>query len=369
MGLEFSGIASVARAKSGLAGTMTSRVEKIVQGERRRDLWELALVGLAFLALLLAGTGGYMIIEGWSALDSLYMTVMTTATVGFGEVHPLHTGGRIFTIILILCGVGLFGIALARVSQGLIHRQLNWLFREGRMNERISKLKGHTIICGFGRLSRITAEELRKAGQQVVIVDRDPERILSAQSAAYLTVSGDAGQEEILQIAGIENAAKLLSLLPKAADNLYVILTARELRSDIYIVSRAEEDSDEKRLRRAGAQRVIAPYRVGGMKIAESLIRPYVSEFIDLASSSANLLIEEIPVPPHSPLNGSSLKEFGIRERTNIIIAAIVSRDGQTVFNPSGDTVIESGVTLIGLGMRADIKQLELLVDPQSQSR
>lgn len=346
---------------------MKNQLQKIAQKERQRDLWELALVGLAFLGLLLIGTSGYMLIEGWPALDALYMTVMTTATVGFGEVHPLSNAGRIFTIVLILSGVGLFGIALARISQGLIHRQLNWLFREGRMNERISKLNGQTIICGFGRLSRITAEELRKAGQEVVIVDRDPERVQSAQAAGYLTVTGDAGQDETLMVAGIKNASKLLSLLPKAADNLYVILTARDLRPEIYIVSRAEEDSDDKRLRRAGAQRVIAPYRVGGMKIAESLIRPYVSEFIDLASSSADLLIEEIPVPAHSPLKGSTLKEFGIRERTNIIIAAIVSCDGQTIFNPSGDTMIEAGVTLIGLGMRADMKQLELLVDPQSK--
>lgn len=332
-----------------------------------RDTWELALVFLAFLGLLSVGISGYMLIEGWSFLEALYMTVTTVATVGFGEVHPLSSPGRIFTIVLIISGVGLFGITLAKISQGLIHQQLNWLFREGRMNDKISKLKQHTIICGFGRLSRITAEELRKASQEVVIIDRDPTRITAAQTAGFLTILGDASLEEVLLSSGIKTAARLLSLLPKAADNLYIILSAKEIHEGIYIVSRAEEDIDEKRLRRAGANRVIAPYRVGGMKIAESLIRPYVSEFIDLASSSTDLLIEEIPVPLNSPLTGSSLRDFGIREKTNIIIAAIVSREGQTIFNPSGDTIIEPGSTLIGLGMRNDMKQLEQLVDPQGK--
>jgi voltage-gated potassium channel len=346
---------------------MKMPLRKIPPINNSRDLWEIAVVCLAFLALLGIGISGYILIEGWSFLDALYMTVTTVATVGFGEVHPLSNPGRIFTILLIVCGVGLFGITLAKISQGLIHQQLNWLFREGRMNEKISKLKGHTIICGFGRLSRITAEELRKANQEVLIIDRDRERLATAQAAGFFTILGDASLEEVLLSAGIKTASRLLSLLPKAADNLYIILTAKEIHEGIYIVSRAEEDLDDKRLRRAGANRVIAPYRVGGMKIAESLIRPYVSEFIDLASSSADLLIEEIPVPIDSPLTGSSLKDFGIREKTNIIIAAIVSREGQTIFNPSGDTIIEPGATLIGLGMRNDIKQLEQLVDPQNK--
>ncbi len=306
-----------------------------------------------------------MVLEGWNVIDSLYMTVISVSTVGFGEIHPLSTPGRLFTIFVIFSGVGLFGLAFAKISQGFIHRQLNWLFQGGRMNEQISKLSGHTIVCGFGRLSRISSEELKKADQPIVIIDRDTERAQAAREAGFMTIVGDASDDDVLIMAGVMRAARLLTLLPKASENLYVILTARELNEHLYIVSRAEEDSDDKRLRRAGANRVISPYRIGGMKIAESLIRPYVSEFIDLASSSAELQLEEIPVPPTSPLSGMSLRDFGVRRKTNIIIAAIVSKDGQTMFNPSGDTVIEPGSTLIGLGMRNDIKQLEELVEPK----
>lgn len=347
---------------------MNTKPNSLPQSQQKRDLWELLFVFLVFLLLLAFGTAGYMVLEGWNAIDSLYMTVISVSTVGFGEIHPLSNSGRLFTIFIIFSGVGLFGIAFAKISQGFIHRQLNWLFQEGRMNEQISKLSGHTIVCGFGRLSRISSEELQKAGQPVVIIDRDSTRADAARTAGFLTLVGDASDDEVLLAAGVKQASRLLSLLPKASENLYVILTARELNDQIYIVSRAEEDADDKRLRRAGANRVISPYRIGGMKIAESLIRPYVSEFIDLASSSAELQLEEIPVPANSPLSGMSLRDFGVRRKTNIIIAAIVSKDGQTKFNPSGDTVIEPGSTLIGLGMRSDIQQLEELVEPKSGS-
>jgi voltage-gated potassium channel len=333
--------------------------------EKDRQRSELTVIILGFLLLLAVGSAGYMIIEGWEPLDALFMTVTTVATVGYGEVHPLSSAGRYFTMALIFSGVGFFGIVIARASQGLITKQLDWFFSEGRMNERIAKLSGHTIICGYGRLSRIAAAELRRAGQEVVIIDRDENRLALAENSGFYALMGDASLDETLVAAGVPRAARLLTLLPKASDNLYIILTAKELHPEIYIVSRAEEDIDDKRLRRAGANRVIAPYRIGGLKVAESLLRPYVSEFIDLTSSHTDLILEEIPVSERSPLNGTSLKQFGIREKTNIIIAAVVQADGQTIFNPSGETVIEKGSTLIGLGMREDMEQLEQLVDPR----
>lgn len=325
---------------------------------------EIAVLLFAIVLLIAFGTTGFMLIEGWDLLDSVYMTVTTVATVGFGEVHQLSDAGRVFTILLIILGVGLFAFVLTTLSSKIIQKQLVWVLRHRKMNDAIDKLEKHTIICGYGRLSRIAAKALQEAKHPFVIVDKDEGRVSEARDSGYLAMNGDATLDETLLSAGVKRAERLVCLMPKDADNLYVILTSRELSPNLFILSRAEDDAGEKRLQRAGANRIVAPYRVGGQKIVDGLLRPYVTDFIDLAapSSGVDLQIEQIRVPSQSPLASKSLKDSGLRQKTNVIIAAIISQNGEMHFNPSGDTMIEAGVTLIGMGSKRDFVELEKMV-------
>lgn len=232
------------------------------------------------------------------------------------------------------------------------------------MNEKIAKLEVHTIVCGFGRVARTAAEALRQSGRAVVVIERDPNRAQEAINGGHLVVIGDASSEETLRKARVERATALLSLLPKDADNLYVILTSREMSPDLFIVSRCEEEVGEKRLLRAGANRIMSPYRVGGLKIAEALLRPNVTDFLDLAVAPGgkHLQIEEIRIPDASPLIGHSLQEAQLRQRTNVIVAAIISKTGDMSFNPAANTPIEGGSTFIALGLKEELAELERML-------
>ncbi len=325
------------------------------------------LVFLTTLVLTVITTGviGYEVIEGWSFFDALYMTIITLATVGFSEIHPLSQEGRAFTIFLIVVGVGLVTILFSTVTQRVVQRQLFFNFKGKRMLDQIEQLKNHTIFCGFGRLTKIAAAELRAAGISLVIIDRNPERVDEAKEAGYLALFGDSTIDEVLLRAGLTRAQRLVSLLPKDADNLYVILTSREMRKDLFILSRAEDENGEKRLVRAGANKVIAPYRVGGQKIAEGLMRPYVTDFLDLAvsgSKNKGLQIEEIKIPDSCPIKGQTLQDALLRQKTNVIIAAIVSPVGEMLFNPDSQTKIEQGATFIAIGVKEKLIQLEGLL-------
>jgi voltage-gated potassium channel len=329
-----------------------------------REGREVSLLFAGIFSLLTIGTCGFRVIEGWSYFDSFYMTVITLATVGFGETHPLSYEGRWLVIGLIFLGVGTVGIAFTTLSDLIIKRQAAWVFERRKMQEYIDKLVDHTIVCGYGRLSRIAASELREAGTSLVIVDQDEARAQEAIDAGYMVVRGDVTLDETLEVAGVTRAHRLVSLLPKDADNLYVILTSRELNPKLFILSRTEDDLGEKRLRRAGADRIISPYRVGGQKIADRILRPHVTDFIDLAvsSSQGELQIEQIQIPKDSPLHGICLKDSGLRATTNVIIAAILSPQGEMMFNPSGDTVLVAGSTMIGLGLKKDLAKMEVLL-------
>ena len=329
-----------------------------------RDHFNPVVAVLALALVISIGTLGYIVIEEWNILDSLYMTVITLATIGYQEVHPLSDTGRIFTIVLIIVGVGIVAIVFGTIAEHLVSRQFFRLYGQQRMNERIAKLDVHTIICGFGRVARTAAEALRSAGRAIVVIERDPLKAQEAAALGYLVAVGDASTEETLRQVRVERATALLSLLPKDADNLYVILTSREMSSNLFIVSRCEEEIGEKRLLRAGANRIMSPYRVGGLKIAEALLRPNVTDFLDLAIAQGgkHLQIEEIRIPEHSPLIGRSLQAAQLRQRTNVIVAAIISQGGEMSFNPDGQTAIEGGSTFIALGLRDELAELERIL-------
>lgn len=325
---------------------------------------ELTLPLIAIFLVTLFGVVGYMLIEGWSFLDALYMTVITFATIGYGETHPLSQSGRLFTIVLIVIGLGVVAVIFTAITQKIVQRQFVLVFNQKKMFDAINKLRGHTIICGYGRLARIAAAELKRADTPLVLIERDPTRAAEARSSGYLVVEGDATIEDVLLTAGLQRAESVVSLLPKDSDNLYVILTSREIGPDLYILSRAEDEAGEKRLRRAGASRLMSPYRIGGHKIAEGLLRPHVTDFLDLASagSHSHFQIEEIQIPNQSPLIGVSLRDAELRKKTNVIVAAIISKIGEMSFNPAGDTIIEGGATFIALGKRPELTLLENLL-------
>jgi voltage-gated potassium channel len=329
-----------------------------------REIREI-LLSISIIALfLLLGTLGFSFIEGWSLFDSLYMTVITLGSVGYQEVHPLTQPGRAFTIILILTGLGLMTVLFTTIAQKVVQQQIFLAIRDRRMGEQIRKLEGHTIICGFSRLARIAIRELLASGMRVVIIESDQNRATEARQMGYLVVQGDATHDEILLAAGIQRARSIVTLLPKDADNLYVILSCRELSPELFIMTRAEDEAGEKKLQRAGATRIISPYRVGGQKIAEGLTRPYVTEFLDLAVSStgSHLQLEEIRIPHGSPLHGRNLRDAELRQRTNVIVAAIIMPNGTMHFNPDANTEIKEGATFIVLGLREELFRLERLL-------
>lgn len=313
--------------------------------------------------ILSLGTLGYVLIEGWNGFDSLYMTVITLAGVGFQEVHPLTDSGRLFTIVIILLGFGIVGVFFSTITQIVVQRQLSWVFRGKRVKDIINKLNNHTLICGFGRIARVAAKELRHNKVDLVIVEIDKDRAEEARNLGYLVVEGDATDDETLLEAGIQRASRLVSLLPKGSDNLYVVLTSRELNDKLYIITRAEDEKFEKRLKSAGASRLFSPYQYGGMRIAEGIVRPYITNFLDLAAASDNgsLSMEELLIPTDSPLIGNTLRGVDLRRKCNVIVAAIILGDNM-MFNPSADTMIEGGATFIVLGERGELTKLEKLV-------
>lgn len=322
---------------------------------------EAVLSLVAIGGLLVFGTLGYMLVEGWSTFDSLYMTVITVTTVGYSEVNPLSFHGRIFTIVLMLVGIGVAMLVLTTLARIVIERQIFWFSERSGMQKAVDSLRGHTIFCGFSRLSRIAVQQIAEAGKSLVIIDSNPERVQAAEQAGHFAILGDASDEEVLVRAGVMRASKVVTLLPKDADNLYVILSCKELNPEVYLISRAEEDTGEKRMLRAGVNRLISPYRVGGQKIADGVLRPHVTDFLDIAAagSQGELAIEEILIPENSPLAGLSLAESGLRKETNIIVAAIICPQGKMAFNPEGNTIIQVGSTLIGVGKKEDFGALE----------
>lgn len=330
--------------------------------DQQFNLWPPLLIFFFFVLAL--GTVGYVLIEDWPWFDAFYMTVITMATVGFGEIHPMSMGGRILTIVLIFLGASVFVFATTAAAQAIFRRQFFDFFTERKMNQQISELTGHVVVCGFGRMSRAMINEFIENKTPVVLIDSNIEQIESARELGILSVHGDASDEESLLKANIKSAQCLVTLIPKDSENLYVVMAARELVPDLYIVCRSEDESADKRLLRAGANRIISPYRVGGQKIARAVLKPFVFELMELATQSKEgaLQIEEIRIPRTSPICGKSIKEIDIRKKSNIIILSLVKSNGEVVFNPSGEEFFEPASTLVTLGSKEDLTLFEGMI-------
>jgi voltage-gated potassium channel len=309
-----------------------------------------------------AGTIGYVLIEGWGPWDAFYMTVITVTTVGYGEVHPLSEAGRAFTVVVLLTGVGAFFYAFTLFMTLLAQGGL----LEGRERKRLvrmlDKLQDHFILCGFGRMGEIIAHEFARQKVPFVVIERNPERMHLAMEQGFLAVEADASNEEVLRRVRIDRARGFVAAVSTDAENVYAVLSARLLKPDLFIVGRAETEDSRVKLKRAGADRVISPYHLGGLQLAQTALRPAVVDFVQLATSSENmdLNLEQVHIVDGSPLAGQNLVDAGLRQRFGVVVVGIRRADGRMDFNPAPETAIRPGDDLVVLGRAASLKDLEM---------
>ena len=332
-------------------------------GKDRRILFAL----LAVIVAIGCGAIGFYLIEGWSIIDSLYAAAQTVTTVGYGDVTPATRNGRLFAIVFMLAGVGVVLYALTTTVHAIVQSELVATFGERRQSRKMSKLTNHFIVCGAGRVGSHLVRSLLNGNESFVVIERDSDRVADLNQLGVNVLVRDATLEESLREAGVERARGLAACLPDDADNVYVVLTARDLNSKLHIVARAAEEQAEAKLIRAGANRVVAPTIIGGHRMAMALTKPAVDDFIgSITANKLELAFEELNVNPASRLAGQKLSETSIRSELDIVIVSIKRADGQIVFNPSGDAVIGSGDVLIAIGHAESLMKLNALARGQA---
>jgi voltage-gated potassium channel len=324
---------------------------------KRRCLFIVAAILLA----LAGGTAGFTLIEGYPPFDAFYMTLITITTVGYTELRVLSRTGRIFNSALIIYGVTVMFFAIGAMTQAVLEMELPELFGRRRVRRMIDKLENHYIVCGYGRVGRAAAWELRQAEVPFVMVDRSPERVEQAVRAGMLALNADSTRDQTLLEAGVTRAHGLIAALATDADNLFVILSAKNLNPRLMVAARAGEDEAEQKLRRAGADVVFAPYSNAGHQLALSLLRPHVVQFLDGATRSIGLEvgIEQVRVTASSEFVSRSLQQLQVRRELGVIVLAIRKADGRMQFNPPADAVMEADDCLIVMGERDNLRRLE----------
>jgi voltage-gated potassium channel len=321
----------------------------------------LIYIGLAILLTLLIGTTGFVLIEGYPLFDAFYMTLITMSTVGYAEIHPLSRAGRIFNSVLIFFGVSLLFFAIGLITQAVVQLELGDFLGKRRIKRMIDKLEHHYIVCGYGRVGRGAAWELQQAGLPCVVVDRDPERVEAATRAGLHALAADSTSDQTLTDAGISRARGLIAALATDADNVFVILSAKTLNPMLNVAARAGEEEAEEKLRRAGADTVFSPYAHAGHRLAQALVRPHVTEFLDFATQSVglNVVIEQMQVVQGGEFAAASLKQMQVRRDIGVIVLAIRRAGGEMVFNPPAEAVIQSGDYLVAMGEPQNLRKLE----------
>ena len=319
-----------------------------------------------FIALLLIvifllgfGTIGYMIIEGWGLLDALYMTVIGLSTVGFGEIYPLSPTGRIFTIMLIVLGLGFIVYGL----DYLVSARLDRVFRKRRDMNKIAQLWNHVIVCGYGRVGQSTVESLLPGDQEVVVIENDPVNVARLEKADVLFIEGDATQDEALLQAGLPRAHGLIACAGTDSVNLFIVLSARALNPDLYIVARSIDANNEGKMELAGADRVVSLYDIGGRRMANIMLRPYATEFFDVVTldNGVKLWIEEIAIREGAPLAGQTVGEANIRRKTGVMLVGLMRGGEKSVLQANAQTRLQVGDQLIVLGSRDQLDKLAVL--------
>ncbi len=326
---------------------------------------------VAIASTLLIGTVGFTAIDHYPPFDAFYMTLITMSTVGYSEIHPLSHAGRVFNSLLIVFGVTTIFIAIGAMTQTIIELEFGDLIGKRRNKRMIEKLSNHYIICGYGRVGSGAAAELQHAGVPFVVVDSSPERIERAILAGMLAVAADATRDETLHHVGVERALGLVAALATDADNLFVLLSAKGLNPRIYAAARAAEEGAEEKMRRAGADAVFAPYAITGHRLAQSLLRPHVVQFLDFTTKDIgmDITIEQVRVADASEMASKTIRQMQLGRDFGIIVLAIRKASGKMMFNPPADSAVESGDYLIVMGRRENLETLEELVTASRAGR
>jgi voltage-gated potassium channel len=321
---------------------------------------------LLTLFISIAGTTGYMMIEGWDLLDSMYMTIITLTTVGYGEVHSVSRAGRIFTMLLVLFGVGFCLYVAGAMVQFMVEGRIRAILGRRRLDKKIGRLKNHHIVCGYGRIGRVLCKNLiGKKEFDLVVLENNNNLIPVMEEDGVLYLHGDAVDEENLIKAGIKTAKGLVAVLATDAENVFLVLTARQLNPHLYITARASRNETKSKFLAAGANNVVSPYDIGAISMAQRILKPTITSFLDLAFAEQrkDIKMEEIPVSSSSSLINIMLKDSGIRQKFNLIIIAIKKPDGSMLFNPSFETKIEAGDTVIAVGEDSNLQKLEKILE------
>jgi voltage-gated potassium channel len=321
-------------------------------------------LAVALLLVLLGGTAGFTLIAGYPWFDALYMALTTMTTVGYMEVHPLSRAGRIFNTVYIMVGVTVMFFAIGAMTTSIIELQLGNFFGKRRIRRMVEKLRNHYIVCGFGRVGRGAAQELQQAGVQFVVVDRNDEKVERAIHMGMLAVQADSTRDETLRDVGIDRAKGVIAALSTDADNLFLTLSAKSLNPLVLVSARVAEEENEKKLRRAGADAVFAPYSITGTRLAQTLLRPHVTQFLDFTTTNVglNVAIEEVQVREQCELVSKSLRQLALRRELGVVVLAIRRVSGDMVFNPDADSQLNAGDYLIVMGEAASLRKLERMI-------
>lgn len=319
------------------------------------------LAVILFLIVTAVGTAGYMVVEGWSAWDAFYMTIISVTTVGYREVHATSFAGQVWTVFVLLAGVSTLFYTASVVMAEIVEGGLRKGLESRRFNRMLEQLKDHFIICGYGRIGGVIADEFQRQGIPYVVVDRDPERVHAVIARGGMAVEADASREDVLRRIGIERARGLIAAVGTDAENVYTVLTARVLRPDLFIIARIESEDAEPKLKRAGADRVLSPYQLGGVQMAATALRPAVVDFMRLATSSErlDLAAEQIEVKANSRFVGASIRDANLRQDFGVIVVAIKRAAGHMEFNPAPEAIIGANDQLVVLGHPDQLKALE----------
>ena len=331
---------------------------------RTRPRWgfQIRYAIIALAAAIVFGTVGFHLIERWTLADSLYVTVQTLTTVGYGDIPPHTATGRAFAVVVMLIGVAGVALFVSTIVQSVVQSELISTFGQRRLSKKMSKLRDHYIICGSGRVGSHLVRDLQSANESFVVIENDQQRAAEFSQRGVNVIVGDATLEESLRDVGVEHARGLAACLPNDADNVYVVLTARDLNPNLRIVARAAEEQAEAKLIRAGANHVIAPTIIGGHRMAVALTKPAVSEFMDsITANELGLGFEQVEVEAASSLIGQELRATPIRSELDVVIVSIRRQSGEVFFNPSADSLIEAGDILIAIGRSESLTKLNQL--------